>query len=490
MGNLTENKLEENYGFVTCMCLIYGGIFTFCLYRNLSGITFPFCVAATIITSALFLKKMGITIKKNFLMYAIGMMLLGISTTLTANWFFHFFNWIGILLLLMTAMIQQLNEKKIWSFQKYIVSLLILSGKIITSIFAPIKHALRIKNKKEKKKSKYFKSIILGLCIAVTFLLFVLPLLIYSDKVFAELFGNFINVFQFGNEFGVLFTFLMGFVLMYAFFSALSLLQISECSGPKKEGMSPVTGITFTGILAGVYVMYSVIQILFLFLRLGNGLPGNVTYSEYAHSGFWQLLAVSLINFITVLVCISVFADNKILKFLLMVISICTCIMALSAAYRMVLYVRAYYLTFLRVLVLWFLGVLLLIMAGVIWSIFKRNFKLFQYIMVVVAISYIGLTFANVDRNIAEYNIKNWKEVAAGDALFLMNKTSIDAAPVIAANCDKLAPKNIDDSGYNRESMMEYFQKINRKQMSLRTWNFSIANAKKAAKEYIRENQY
>ena len=60
-----------------------------------------------------------------------------------------------------------------------------------------------------------------------------------------------------------------------------------------------------------------------------------------------------------------VFGENKILEILLCVISVCTCVMILSAAYRMLLYVEEYDLTFLRVLVLWFLAVLMLIFFGV-----------------------------------------------------------------------------------------------------------------------------
>ena len=42
----------------------------------------------------------------------------------------------------------------------------------------------------------------------------------------------------------------------------------------KKQGRTdPVAGISFAGILAAVYVVYSGIQILFLFLRLDTGLP-------------------------------------------------------------------------------------------------------------------------------------------------------------------------------------------------------------------------
>lgn len=482
METLSVSKLEENYVYTGCMCGIYGVIFTFCLYKNLSGITFPVIVAATITTAFLFLKKMGMTIKKNFFIYAAGMMLLGISTPLTMNGFFHFFNWVGILLLFMTGMIQQLNEDGSWSFQKYAVSILMLAGKTIVSICDPFIHGVRYRKMRSKKESRYVKPILLGCLCAAALLLIVLPLLVYSDQIFAVFFGRFTEWFRFGAEMGVIITFLVGFILMYAFLSGVSGLNIKEKEIVNQMSVNSVTGITFSGILAVIYVFYSVIQILFLFLRFESGLPDDVTYSQYAHSGFWQLLAVSIINFITVLICISIFEENRILKILLMIISGCTCIMTLSAAYRMVLYVRAYHLTFLRVLVLWFLGVLLLIMLGVMLSIIRKKFQLFKYIMVVVSVCYIALSFAKVDKLTAEYNVRHWDQIMTVDMMQLIHGSSQDAAPVLA----EAAEKAEGDRQYWEKHLTQYFERIQEQEMTLRTWNFSKASAKKAAEDYLR----
>ena len=67
MGTLSVSKMEENYLYTGCMCGIYGFIFTFCLYKNLSGVTFPVIVAVTIATAFMFLKRMGITVEEKFL---------------------------------------------------------------------------------------------------------------------------------------------------------------------------------------------------------------------------------------------------------------------------------------------------------------------------------------------------------------------------------------------------------------------------------------
>lgn len=486
MGLLTAKKVEENYAYMISMCGIYGVIFTFCLYKNLSGITFPICVAATILAAGMFLKRMGAVISKGFAVYAAGMLLLGISTSMTSNMFFHFFNWAGIILLLMTAMIQQVNVDGKWNFQQYLVNILVLTGKTIISVFDPVIHGIRYNRESDRKKSRYLRPVIAGVLIAAGLLIVVLPLLIFSDQIFARFFGGFIRIFRFGEVWGIVLTFLAGFVLIYAFLSGISRMDMKGKEQDAARGANPVTGVTFAGILAAIYVFYSAIQILFLFLRLDSGLPDGITYSQYAHSGFWQLLVVSLINFVTVLICISVFQENRILKILLMVISVCTCIMTLSAAYRMLLYVNAYYLTFLRVLVLWFLGVLLLIMFGVMWSIYKRDFQLFKYIMVVVAVCYIGLSFSKVDRRVAEYNVAHWDYITSEDMTNLLYGSSLDAAPVMAEIGEKAMNDQPWQKIYWETEVTNYYQRILDQEMSLRSWNFSRAEAKEAAREYLK----
>jgi len=112
-----------------------------------------------------------------------------------------------------------------------------------------------------------------------------------------------------------------------------------------------------------LYLLFSAIQIVYLFI--GNmQLPAGVTYAEYARRGFFQLLFVCVLNLAAVLSIQSYFKENRVLKALLLAISGCTLIMTASSACRMLLYIRAYQLTFLRVSVLVALAVIALLMAG------------------------------------------------------------------------------------------------------------------------------
>ena len=169
------------------------------------------------------------------------------------------------------------------------------------------------------------------------------------------------------------------------------------------------------------------------------------------------------------------------LKILLTVISVCTCIMILSAAYRMILYVNEYNLSFLRVLVLWFLAVLMIIFCGVIYSIFSRDFRLFRYITAVVSVCYILFSFSHPDALIAGYNIQNAHSAEDMDLYYMIYFLSDDAAGQIA----KIDPGFIDDETLSE--VESYFRNIEveNEKMSLREWNYSRYEANKAAEEWM-----
>ena len=83
--NILIMKLRENYKYFGGLSLIYGIIFTFCLYKNISGITFPICVGVTIVFAVLFMKKINYRLMKHSLPYLAGMGLLGLSSAFTTS---------------------------------------------------------------------------------------------------------------------------------------------------------------------------------------------------------------------------------------------------------------------------------------------------------------------------------------------------------------------------------------------------------------------
>ena len=113
-------KIKEEYPFFAALSLLYGIIFTVSLYENISGITFPICIGITIIFIKIFLKKLGLKLKKDSWIYITGMLLLGISTACTTSYFFIFFNWVGTAILLTVFMLHQFYDDKSWNFGGYL----------------------------------------------------------------------------------------------------------------------------------------------------------------------------------------------------------------------------------------------------------------------------------------------------------------------------------------------------------------------------------
>lgn len=240
---------------------------------------------------------------------------------------------------------------------------------------------------------------------------------------------------------------------------------------------------TVSVLVAVLYVIFCGIQIIYLFGG-GGELPAGVTYAEYARQGFFQLLVVCILNLGAVLTMEHFFQRNRAVDAVLTVISVCTIIMTASSGWRMILYIRAYQLTFLRVVVLVALAVITLLMAGTICYIWNRRFPLFQYGMAVVCVSYVLFAFAHVDAGIAAYDLAQIENGnTAGDYSYL-SCLSTDAAPVIAEYLKEHPDKSYYGDGiYNWK--WEYMQENDRmnQPVTLRTFNLSYLRAKRIFSE-------
>ena len=119
--------------------------------------------------------------------------------------------------------------------------------------------------------------------------------------------------------------------------------QQKRDGGAEKDG-EPLLAIALLGTVLTVYLLFCGIQVFYLFLGAGT-LPKGVTYADYARTGFFQLLFICLFNIAAVLVIKKYFRENKALNACLLAVCGCTFIMTASSAYRMLLYIGAYYLT-------------------------------------------------------------------------------------------------------------------------------------------------
>lgn len=456
--------LNPLFPFMGIGSLIYAFFYTFFLYKNSSGITYPFFVGGTCLFFFLYLKKSGLTAKKFSVFIIVSLMLLGISTCLTDSWILLFFNKLGIFCLFFYLVLHNLYQDKNWGLPKY-------AGAITTVVFSSLCHigkpftdfsAFRKSHSPEDKisegKGKY---VLLGVIIALPLLFIILLLLGSADAVFGNILENIFTFdFDFSDHvFGIAFTFLFAFFAAYSIMSRLNVHDIREEVTDKRTS-EPLIAITFTGLISFIYLIFCSIQVVYLFGGLGT-LPSGYTYASYAREGFFQLVFVCLINLALVLICMKRFRKSNVLRGILTFISLCTYIMIASSAYRMILYIQVYYLTFLRVFVLWALAVIFLLMTGALIMIYREAFPLVKYCLIIVTSFYLVFSFAHPDYWIARYNLDHaisaedqqqsredgtYSSLEVFKDFYYLKGLSMDAAPVIF---EKAAQLGYDDGKYN-----------------------------------------
>ena len=446
---LYDTHIKENFHIFGLASILYGILYVFCMYKNDAGITYLLFVAGTIIYSIFVMQKLEMKLKKSSRFYVICMLLLGISTFCTDDARIILCNKTGVFLLTICMLLELVYDTRKWEFGKYVAAIAQVCVLSVGEICKPFEDAVwYCKNKLGKKHSKYLY-LLIGVGITIPIFAIVFMLLSSADAVFRNAANQIFEDFSFVDAYVMTFMFAFMAVFSYCIVVYLSKKEVKEEVVETRKWDSLIA-IPVTGALSLMYLVFSGIQIVYLFMGKLQ-LPEGYTYAEYAREGFFQLLAVSIINLIIVLLGLYLFKPNKILKGILVIMSLCTFIMIASSAMRMVIYIQYYYLTFLRILVLWSLLVLFLIFAGVILYIVKETFPLFRYSLVVFTCLYIGLSFSHPDYWIAKVNLAStedsrndfFKGEAYEDYRFLSDLNA-DAAPVLV--------EWIAKEGYSTES--------------------------------------
>lgn len=465
-GIFTEQPKQraEYFKALGLPSLLYAVVYAVCTYRYNSGITMLIWIAATIIyacasmkaLAAMRIKRMraalpmdvevhegaanadethentasSLQLKAGSVFYIGIMLLLGISTFLTDNAYIIFFNYAGFFLILTAFLLHNFYDDSKWDFAKSIAETAAAVLGAVGCMFTPFSDGSAFYMQKERKKNPALRAAVIGFACAVPVMLVLGVCLMDADAVFRlivmRLFAGFeLRISK--NTFWFICMLLFGFFSSYCGMRFLALQKKSAETEDRKQ-FAPAAALAFTGVIAAMYSVFCGVQVVYLFAG-SMRLPEGMTYAEYARSGFFQLLFVCFVNLCMVLLIKKYFARHKCLDMVLLVICACTFIMLSSSAYRMVLYIAAYQLTFLRMAVLAALAALALLMGGTAAMVLKPGFSLFNYSVTVVSVVYLAFSFSHVDYFIASYNLSHAAENTDWQYLTTI---SLDAAPAVA----------------------------------------------------------
>lgn len=252
-------------------------------------------------------------------------------------------------------------------------------------LFSNLKY---LQNGKSKDPNKV-KNIILGLLVGIFVGYIFLILLTSAD----DYFNAFIESIFHSIDLIRIFILIGSFVIMFSILANIYLNRSVKYSNNKKEHIEGVRTITVLSVINFVFMLFLISEIS----RLTNNflkLPVEYTYSSYAREGFFQLLAITVINFLINIFMIyktNILSENKTVKKLLLLLSGFSIMLIFNSYYRMYMYISNYGFTVLRLQVVLFLLMELIIFGLLIKKMISNNiFKDGQIYYLIFVIFYIA----------------------------------------------------------------------------------------------------
>ena len=257
-----------------------------------------------------------------------------------------------------------------------------------------------------RQRSKV-REIGIALLISIPLLLTIIPLLVGADQIVQY---EVLNVFRDFNPMALILHIMFIVLPWPLLFSLLISIDTEPTSTPPKQrfSLSSITAFVVLAVTLMVYALFCAVQVRFLFAGLltdgSIALPDGLTYSEYARSGFFQLLAVTAINVTLFGLAITLAPRTRTLNITLVALLALTAIILTSAALRLGLYINAYGLTWLRYLSASFIALLATVILLCLIRLKTQRLPLTATVAILFIVWYVALGFSSPNRICEIYN--------------------------------------------------------------------------------------
>lgn len=470
-----ENVTKKGDLYILAGSIILAVIFNILFYKKGLGISYPIFVLA-FYGVVLFTLRDKIVFKISFgTLLTIPIVLLSLTYMLFSNWIFRVLNFMIIptLIFAQTLLITNNNYYK-WFDTKFIFDLLsAMFLRTLNYIFKPFVLVSEMKKRKVKSdKNSIVNKVIIGLLLSLPLIFVVVSLLSSADQVFGYWIESIYRQFISLNIGDFILQLIIGLFVGVMIFSYLWSLynekdkdfgkSIGDCIRIKKC-WDPVIVLTMLISVNLIYVVFTVIQFTYLFGSISSLLPEGVTYATYARRGFFELIAVTLIN-VSILTSIINLTkiENRITALILKIMNsclvACTMVMLLSAHFRMSLYEEEYGYTYLRIFTHAFMLFIFVILITTLIKVWKENFYLLKSYIVVSIIAYLAINYFNVDAFIADNNIRRFEadstKIVDTNYLYCLSNDAVPYMIKLLDNENEEVAMNIKDGLKYRKSRL------------------------------------
>jgi hypothetical protein len=276
----TEKKASE-FKKYSLVAFVYAIIYTFCLFENHRGITYPIYMIATLVNLKIMRGKDGLTLlsdrngKKGLgIFYVVSLVLLGIHRCLTVSSDLFFLEGLACFLLLFSFIVYLYCDTTSFDVLAWLLSICITVLKPLQHIGAPISDFSCFIKSRQGEMDDTAKSnrraVLLGIIIAIPLLMIIISLLYSADIVFANMFANIGDYIFIPDNIGeiirIIFMTAIAFWFAYTLPRFLSKGEL-KLKANQRDKENPVVAITFTSLIGLVYIVFCGIQVVFLFTR-------------------------------------------------------------------------------------------------------------------------------------------------------------------------------------------------------------------------------
>jgi hypothetical protein len=285
-----------------------------------------------------------------------------------------------------------------------------------------------------KKSVRVIQSVAVSAGLLVVFV----PLLAGADAAFASILGSVTPTVDGGS--------LVRWILLFALVALGAAGACLAATAPphlaeanrRRGRLARLEWALPVGILVVLFTAFAAVQFAGLFGGSEYVLrTAGMTYAVYARSGFWQLLAVTVLTLVVIAGAArwaeqNTAKDRAWLRALLGALSVLMLVVVASALTRMWLYQQMYGFTVQRLLVeaceLWLGIVYLLVIAS---GIKLKNGWLPRAIVGSGLAGILVFAWINPERLVADHNVARWQQTTKIDVYYL-STLSADAAPALA----------------------------------------------------------
>ncbi|MBU9711527.1 DUF4153 domain-containing protein [Evansella tamaricis] len=361
---------------------------------------------------------------------------LTLAFAIYSNSLFNGLNFLLVPILVFVHIVLLTNSSPIkWYRSEFIMILFEKVGQMMKcSVVMFTYQSRKIKRRMTDSTYQTGKRIGLGVLLSMPLLFVVTVLLSSADQEFARIL-MLIPEKLFSLELDIVWTAVkvilltVGFICFFKVIKKKSEVESYEFYGKKDREWDGIVLSTILLFINLVYLLFVAVQFQYFF---SGSLQEGFSYAEYARRGFFELVLVTMINYI-ILLCTLTFHRQKsrLINGLLTFLITFSVIMLSSAFMRLMLYEKAYGFTTSRILAHAFMIYLFVAFAFTLVKVWAPQLSLARFYILFSILFYVGLNMINIDLIIVTNNIERYEQTEKLDVEYLTNLSYSAIPPLV-----------------------------------------------------------